>query len=383
MTRALPLTLLVASLLLAAACPGAQRRTTRFDPHRGGKGPTTSTSTTDGAAAPPPAPPLIVRQEDRVVEFSVKDAPVRLQATATWPTLDGEVIEGPAFLLVPGAGDVSRRGLRRGDGVNAYASPVAVTSAWQELLGASGASSLAWDKRTCGPNDDADCAKNPQTDLDERGPVALAADVDAACAVARTLPGFDGRLVLMAHGQGAQVALSSTCAREAAAIVLVNPIPREIDAVLVDALLTRHTRKQAEAKASRTPEEKARLTDEAVALRNLAATRQAGFASMRAGRFSREARVDGATIAFWLGWMELTGKTRDLMTPLKEKTLVVVGSADAQLGEGDAALVRGLPAKQTLVLDADHHLLNDGDLQPAVGLQVIDAVVAMLQPSAS
>lgn len=382
MTRALPA--LLALALLLAACPGAQRRTTRFDPRRPGGTTSSSTTTpTSNDASEPPAPPLIVRSEERVIELAVNGEPVRLNATATWPTLDGDVIEGPAFLLVPGAGDVSRRGLRRGDGVTAYGSPVAVTSAWQELLGASGASSLAWDKRTCGPNDDADCAKNPQADLDERGPVALAADVDAACAVARTLPGFDGRLVLLAHGQGAQVALSSACAREAAAVVLINPVPREIDAVLVDALLTRHTQKQAEAKAAKTPEEKTRLTDEAVALRNLAATRQAGFASMRSGKFSREARVDGATIAFWLGWMELTGKTRDLMTPLKDKTLVVIGNADAQLGEGDRALARGLPAHRTLVLDADHHLLNDGALQPAVGLQVIDAVVAVLQPSAS
>jgi hypothetical protein len=381
MIRALP-ALLVASLLLAA-CPGAQRRTTRFDPRRPIASGDADAAADAKDASPPPAPPLIVRREERVVTLRVKDAPVELRATAMWPTLDDAVIDGPTFLLVPGAGDVSRRGLRRGDGVRTYASPVAVTSAWQELLGAAGASSLAWDKRTCGPNDDAECNRNPQGDLDERGPVALAADVDAACAVARTLPGFDGRLVLMAHGQGAQVALSSTCAQEAAAIVLINPVPREIDAVLVDAILDRHALKQTEAKAAKTPDERARLTDEAVALRNLAATRQAGFASMRAGKFSRGARVDGATIAFWLGWMELTGKTRDLLAPVKDKTLVVIGTADAQLGEADRALARGLPAKQTLLLDADHHLLNDGALQPAVGLQVIDAIVAMLQPSAS
>jgi len=382
MIRALPA--LLALSLLAAACPGAQRRTTRFDPRRHSRATTPTTTTNTGTEAAEPAPPpLIVRREERVIELEVKGAPVRLQATATWPTLDDEVIEGPAFLIVPGAGDVSRRGLRRGDGVNAYAAPVAVTSAWQDLLGASGASTLAWDKRTCGPNDDAECTKNPQDDLDERGPVALAADVDAACALAPTLPGFDGRIVLMAHGQGAQVALASTCAQKAAAIVLINPIPREIDAVLVDALLARHAQKQDEAKAAKAPEDKARLTEEAVALRNLAATRQAGFASMRSGKFSREARVDGATIAFWLGWMELTGKTRDLLGPVKDKTLVVIGAKDAQLGDGDRALARGLPAKKTLVLEADHHLLVDGTLQPTLGLEVIDAVVALLQPSAS
>ena len=299
MIRTIPA--LLALSLLAAACPGAQRRTTRFDPRRHHR--ITTPAPPPGAApeaSEPAPPPLIVRREERVVEFELKEGPVRLHATATGPTLDDEVIEGPAFLLVPGAGDVSRRGLRRGDGINAYAAPVAVTSAWQDLLGAAGASSLAWDKRTCGPNDDADCAKNPQDDLDERGPVALAADIDAACAMAPTLPGFDGRIVLMAHGQGAQVALSSACARQAAAIVLINPIPREIDAVLVDALLDRHAAKRGEAKAAKTPEEKARLTEEAVALRNLAATRQAGFASMRSGKFSQEAPPSPSGSGGWM-----------------------------------------------------------------------------------
>ena len=33
-------------------------------------------------------------------------------------------------------------------------------------------------------------------------------------------PSFDGRLVLFAHGQAGQVALSSACAKDAAALVL-------------------------------------------------------------------------------------------------------------------------------------------------------------------
>jgi hypothetical protein len=104
MTRALPA--LLALSLVAMACPGAQRRTTRFDHRRGAGAPTpTSTSTSTGTEpGTPPAPPLIVRREERVVELEVKGAPVRLNATATWPTLDDEVIEGPVFLLVPGAG---------------------------------------------------------------------------------------------------------------------------------------------------------------------------------------------------------------------------------------------------------------------------------------
>ncbi len=379
--RLFRLVALVLVVSAVAACPGAQRRTTRFDPRRP---PSSNGGGEDDQAdvTAPVGPPLVVSTSEQTISFQVGTDSVTLKANVSTPTLDGEVIDGPVVVIVPGAGDVSRRGLRAGDGVSSYREPVAVSVAWQEALATSGAITMAYDKRTCGPNDDVECLKNTQADLDAEGPVAMAKDVDAACALARTLPGFDGRLVLMAHGQGTQVALSSTCAKEAAAMVLLSPVPREIDAVLVDAVLARHADKLAAAKQT-SGAERAALEDEAVALRNLAATRQAGFASMRSGKFSREARVDGATIAFWLGWMELTGKTRALLTPLKEKTLLVLGNGDSQLGPGDKALVQGLPAKKVVVVDADHHLLVDGQLPPSVSLSVVDALVAMLQPPAS
>jgi hypothetical protein len=184
--------------------------------------------------------------------------------------------------------------------------------------------------------------------------------------------------VLFAHGQGAQVALSSSCAARAAAVVLINPVPREIDAVLVDALHSR-LRRLTETKG-RLPADQAQVATE---LRNLAASTAARFASMRAGKFSRDARVDGATIAFWLGWMSLTEKTVDLLTPHKDKTLIVLGSNDSQLSDDDAALARRLPARTTLVFDADHHLLVDGALQAEVGLAIIDAVASTIGPSPS
>jgi hypothetical protein len=380
--RACALLGLVAALSQLLGCPGAQRRTTRFDGGRRSRASVDVVAAPDAPAATPAPPPLLVRTEDRLIEFSTEAGAVQLRATAAFPTIDGEVVSGPVVVIVPGASDVSRRGLRRGDGVTTYAEPVAVTIAWQEAFGVSGALSLAYDKRTCGPNDDDECQKNPQGDLDKDGPGALAKDVDAACAMARTLPGFDGRLILMAHGQGTQVALSSTCASEAAAIVLLSPIPRTVDAVIVDALLGRQARKADDAKKVSTPDQKATLQDEAVALRNLAATRQERFASMRSGKFASDARVDGATIGFWLGWMDLTARTKALMTPGKDKTVVVLAQGDLQLGEGDQALVQGLPAKKVVVIDADHHLLNDGALSPSVSLQVVDAVVDLLLPPA-
>jgi hypothetical protein len=376
---------LAAAVLVCTACPGAQRRVSRFERAAAGATPETPETTVPSTNEPvptvasPSAPPLVTRHEDRVVSFTVRDEPVNLRATAMWSTVGDDVVNGPVFLIVPGAGDVSRRGLRRRNGVDTYVAPIAVTTAWQELLSAAGVPSLAWDKRTCGPNDDVDCQKNPQNDIDEEGPVAMAADIDAACALATTVPGFDGRIVLLAHGQSAQVALSSSCAVRAAAIVLVSPPPREIDAVLVDALQSR-LQHLTEAHRGRLPAEQALAATE---LRNLAASTSARFASMRAGKFSREARVEGATIAFWLGWMSLTHKTPELVAAVKDKTFVVLGSRDSQLSDDDMVRAKGLPARATLVFAADHHLLVDGALTAEVGLAVIDAVAALLGPSPS
>ena len=165
--------------------------------------------------------------------------------------------------------------------------------------------------------------------------------------------------------------------------MLLSPIPRTIDGVLVDALISRQAQKAVEARQATTPERKGLLQDEAAALRNLAATRQERFASMRAGKFAADARVDGATIGFWLGWMDVTGRTKAMMTPLKDKILVVLAKGDLQLGEGDKALVQGLPARKVMVVDADHHLLNEGALSPTVSLRVVDAVVEVLLPPAT
>jgi len=375
----------VVGVVALTACAGTQRPTTRFGDPR----PAVSKGDDGGAQADPPSAPVLhLAREDLVVERDLGGAPVRLNATVVRPTHDGDVVKGPVFVIIPGASDVSRRGLRRGDGVSTYREPVAVTTAWQDAIGHAGAHSLAYDKRTCGPNDDGECQKNPQGDLDERGPVALAADVDAACAVAAALPGTDGRVVLLAHGQGAQVALASDCAKNAAAVVLLSPVPRGIDAVLVEALLTRAKAKAQEAKKA-PPETKQAQEDEAAALRNLGASRQASFDSMRSGKFAKDARVDGATIAFWLSWIELTDKTKAMLEPVKNKAIVVVAKGDRQLGAADHALARELPAARFVEVDADHHLLSPPvgsappTLAPTTTSAVIDAVVAVIAKPSS
>jgi alpha-beta hydrolase superfamily lysophospholipase len=290
-------------------------------------------------------------------------------------------VRGPGVVVVPGGGDVSRDGTRKGDGVVAYRAGVDVTRRWAEAFASRGAVVLAWDKRTCGANDAPGCKTNPQGDVDAHGPVALAKDVDAACALLRAEPLFDGRLVLLAHGQAGQIALSSTCAASAAAVVLLSPIPRAVDDVIVDALLDRQATAADAAKTAATPDEKARRLDEAARLKNQAASRAASFASMKAGKFAADARVDGATLAFWTGWMTLTAQTPTLAATHKDRIVVVVGAADRQLSATDRASALALPARTAIAVErADHHLLVDEELPPTATEPVFSALDALLAP---
>jgi hypothetical protein len=372
---------------LARGTPAATtgNTTTATPPATTGNGATTPGGTSamaDPAGSPDDEPVLKIREADARLTLTAPagvagaEVPVELRARRTYA--DG--VRGPGVVLVPGAGDVSRDGTRSGDGVVAYRAPVDVTRRWAEVLASRGAVAFAWDKRTCGQNDAPGCRTNPQGDVDAQGPVALARDVDAACAAVRADPAFDGRLVLIAHGQGTQVALSSSCAASANAIVLLSPIPRAVDEVIVAALEDRHAATQRAAKEEPAPAAKTRLLDEAARLKNLAGSRTASFASMKSGRFAPDARVDGATLAFWTGWMDLTARTRALVEPHKERVIVVVGQADRQLSTADRQAAATLPAHAVLSVDADHHLLVDGELPPTVTEPVLLAIDALLVP---
>ncbi len=355
----------VAALALAASCTHSKKTQRRGLGGPVGEGEGESGDVVVGpdgkpVEAPPPPPTLIT--SDAVIEFDVDNDPAQHVREGA-RVVAGEGVKGPAVVVVPGGGDVSKEGTRKGDGVVVYDAPTDTGTVWSQALARRGALVVTYDKRTCGPNDVASCKKNPQKDLDDNGPVALAKDVDAACAVARALPGYDGRLILWAHGQAAQVALSSSCAKEAAAIVLLSPVPRAIDAVLVDALTDREKAAAREKNA-----------DEASKLKNLAGTRAAGFAAMKGGKFAKDARVDGATVAFWQGWIALTAQTPALLAPVKDKVVVVVGTGDLQLSAADREAAQKLPAKKTVVVDADHHLLIKGELDDAVVKAIADAI---------
>lgn len=334
-----------------------------------------------------PAVPEVVALE-RTLEVPLHDGKTAaLGATLFRPDDDGASL--PAILFVPGGGNVSRAGIQPGDGARNYEAPVDVTTQWATAFAERGYLALAYDKRTCTPRDDRGCRKNPTNDLDKEGPAALARDVDAACALLADEQGFDGRLVLFAHGQAAAVALSSSCAERAAAIVLVAPIPRRVDHVMVDSLTHRERELRAEAKKRAGTPAAEKLLQQANVLRNVAASRAATFESMHKGQFADDARVHGATIAFWQGWVALTEKAADDVTKTAAPRVIVVGSDDLQYAPKDRAAILalgeldGVTALQ--IERADHHLLVDERLEVAtvetVRAAVDDALAARPAPA--
>jgi alpha-beta hydrolase superfamily lysophospholipase len=319
---------------------------------------------------PPAEQPELARAmvaEDVAINVAVSDS-VQASLHAHYQQLEGT--PSVAVVMVPGGGSVGWRGVRTSDGVRIYDKPAPVMQQWMDALSLRGAAVLSYDKRSCGPNDDPACLRNDQTDLDKDGPVALSKDVDAACAWMRTKFGPQTPLVLWTHGQGGQVVLRSACAADAQAVVIHAPIPRVIDGVLVDALRARSEQAAADSKRAASDEDKERLRALAQQLKNQAASKEASFASMKNNKYAPGARVDGATIAFWLGWMRLTEDV-GLFEAAKHHTLLVVGSEDHQFSSADAALQRSLPAVKVLVLEgADHHALTN----EAVSVDSVDAV---------
>jgi hypothetical protein len=367
-TRALLLTAAVGLVALGAGCPG--QTTVRLGP------------ISVGPFAP--AEPG-VDAEDVWLPFDVDEQTQVVLGARLYRPSHADVT-GPAVLLLPGGGNVSRNGTRPGDGVTLYDAPIDVTDAWARAIALRGGLAFAWDKRTCAPKDDPLCKQNPTTDIDAEGPAALARDVDAACAFVENVPGFDGRVVLWAHGQATSVALASSCAQRASALVLVAPIPRRIDEVLVETLTYREELARKRAKKQKAASEREALLRDADKLKNSAASTAAMFESMQKGQFAEDARVRGATLAFWRSWIELTDGTEDAVKKATAPRLVVQGQWDLQFTLQDRKRVRGWGGQDGVtylqIPRGDHHLVSDGALSEDTVKAVLDALDAALAPPA-
>ena len=111
------------------------------------------------------------------------------------------------------------------------------------------------------------------------------------------------------------------------------------------------------------------------AIGEAAGTREAEFASIKKDRFAPTARVNGATLAFWKGWMDVTGRTSALIDEVKTPKIVVLGGKDLQYGDKDRVRIRALaPDAFVEVEGADHHLLTNA----ALAQETVDVVGAAL-----
>jgi hypothetical protein len=147
--------------------------------------------------------------------------------------------------------------------------------------------------------------------------------------------------------------------------------------VLVAALKAREQEQLDAIKVTNDAAEKESLRQAASQFRNQAASKEAAFASMAAGKFSATARVDGATIPFWLGWVAAT-QSLTAFTEARPRLIVVVGSADGQFAPEDRERQLAVPAAIVLRIDgADHHLLTEQVLAQST-IDVVGAAIDQL-----
>lgn len=325
--------------------------------------------------------PATFRTETLELSFALDAGQrVRLGAQANIP--DDDEQKRPALLFVPAKRRASRAGIEPGDGIHRYPHPVATTRQWATAFAEAGFLTLAFDHRGCTPTDDAECRTNPTDDVDQAGPQALARDVDAACAWLAGHPAFDGRVVLFAHGQAVGPALTSACAQRAAGLVLAAPIPRRVDAVMVSSIRAREQDLRRPRQNDESVAQWQQRAAEAARLKNEAASLEATFASLARGAFAEGARIWGATLPFWQGWIALTDATATRLKALQAPRVLVVGASDQQFAPADHRRIRQLadaPGVRFLSVDgADHHLLTEAKLSPTTRQQVLEAVKRML-----
>lgn len=206
--------------------------------------------------------------------------------------------------LVPGSGEVSRRGEQSGDGVNNYEKSLELNAMWAEALLDKGYFVMSYDKR--GSQKTA-----------EHGIMSLASDLDSIFEFAtdrlknRTEP---MRLVLMGYTQAAQTIALSLAAKKANAVVLLSPIAGSLESMWVDGLMKAQSHLNPSTKKTR--------------LLNQAESTKAFFASLKKGQFPQSAVVRGATVKFWQSWIDASLNTPTLLHTLERPVLMLLSQND-------------------------------------------------------
>ncbi len=221
------------------------------------------------------------------------------------------------IIMVPGSGNVSRKGEVDGDGVHMYPEQIAMNSLWGAALAEQGLFFLSYDKRTCTKSINPLCNNNEQSDIEAIGMPALAQDLDRVVEFMRSRQSDSAvglRIVLMSTTQGAQTIALSQSAKTADGIILLSPIMIDLESMWIKGLT--------EAAKNATHNQKTRLMNQRESMISF-------FKSLKAGEFPETSIIRGASIKFWQTWIDASDQTIDLLKKDNRPTLLLFSDNDS------------------------------------------------------
>src|SRR5579871_2671800 len=212
-------------------------------------------------------------------------------------------------IIVPGSGNISRLG--------EVAQGLHASEEWAKALSNQGFFVLSYDKRTCQHGQNPQCESNGQKDIDQQGIKVLAEDLDQAYQAAihkLNLSHEQVRVVLLSSTQGAQAISLSQCGKLVNGIALFSPIIGNLEAMWVKTLDRARQQKSTSGEKNHLINRKESMVD--------------FFESLKEGKFPENATFRGASIKFWMSWIEASKHTLGRLEALNKPTLLLFSSND-------------------------------------------------------
>jgi hypothetical protein len=278
------------------------------------------------------------------------------------------------IILVPGSGNVSRKGETTTDGVRIFERAVLTHQSWGMALADKGFFVMSYDKRTCTSRINPICHTNVQKDIDEKGIAMLAQDLDQAYQFARrklNAKQNDGaRIVLMSSTQGAQTIALAECAKEASGIILFSPIIGDLESMWIKGL--------GNAANKSGPSQKMRLLNQKESM-------AAFFKSLKGGAFPEESIIRGASAKFWRSWIDTSQITLNLIKRNQRPSLLLFRLSDTFGGEMMPTIKKNLvPGGRIIVKtisSSDRNFVNDGSVPKEALDEVLRFIKGLSNPS--
>jgi hypothetical protein len=229
-----------------------------------------------------------------------------------------KILPKTLVIIVPAAGNVSRHGEISGDGIRSYPKTLDASMLWAKALSDNGIFVLSYDKRTCNKAINPICNNNDQQDIDQYGIISLAKDLDQVYEFSSSRfssLGSKVKIVLLSFTQGTQVITLADCAKKISGMVLFSPIIEDLQDMWVQGL--GHAAEKLENKAMKNK------------LLNRKESIRAFFDSLSKGDFPKTANIRGASVNFWLSWIEASKNTLERLMAYKRPGLLLFSEQDS------------------------------------------------------